>query len=296
MSNASQPQLSVIYVNYNTEELIKNSIESVKKFCRNFTYEIIIVDNSPANKKNFFASLGVELTYVYSSTNLGFGQANNLGVQYAKAEKVLLINPDTLVFDDSLEILYASFIEQEKKYKNLICMGGNLLYGDNAPQGSCSIYYTGVLEEIDNLFFGICSKLIKLRWQRFKKIRNVKVVFGALMMFDKQKFQSVGGFREEYFMYHEEIDLCYRAHKAGYILLNNPFCVIYHLEGKSIMNDSERIEKKRKGRELFLRLNYSKFHIQAIHQFEKVLAFSRYILTFFIRKESHSYWKKILIL
>ena len=99
--------VSVVYVNYKTVSLILNSIESIKKHTNDISYEIIVVDNNSGdNSEKLLTSIYPEVVFIQAEENLGFGKANNLGVDVAKGEMVLFLNPDTLLENDAISEMY----------------------------------------------------------------------------------------------------------------------------------------------------------------------------------------------
>src|SRR5438034_7855503 len=98
--------LSIIIVNYNVFEDVRKCIESINKYIKNISFEIIDVDNNSADKSIFnFKNDSLEVIYIPLETNFGFGHANNIGMGLAKGEYFLLVNPDILFTDNSIEIM-----------------------------------------------------------------------------------------------------------------------------------------------------------------------------------------------
>jgi hypothetical protein len=117
--------VSIIIVNYNTSELLKDCINSVLKKTQNVKYELIVIDNASSDcsikmMKNEFPSIKL----IESKENLGFGRANNLGARYATGKYLLLLNTDTLLINNAINILF-DFMEKDTKQTIAAC-GGNL--------------------------------------------------------------------------------------------------------------------------------------------------------------------------
>ena len=108
-------KVSVIYVNYKTISLILDSIQSIKEKVQNVSYEIIVVDNSSGdNAEEILSSNYPEVRFIQAGQNLGFGRANNLGVDIAKGEVVLFLNPDTLLENDAISEMYFFLKENQQ--------------------------------------------------------------------------------------------------------------------------------------------------------------------------------------
>ncbi|MGL5902335.1 MAG: glycosyltransferase, partial [Cetobacterium sp.] len=122
-------QVSIIIVNYNTLELSKNSIESIFEKIQNIEYEIILVDNdSQDGSKEYFSKeyYKSRIKLIQSEKNLGFGKANNLGINIAKGKYVFLLNSDTLLINNVIKILF-DFMEKNKS----VGLAGANLYNEN---------------------------------------------------------------------------------------------------------------------------------------------------------------------
>src|SRR3954463_13247476 len=104
------PLVSIIYVNYNTSDLIGNSIMSLREHCKDVPFEIIIVDNSSTDaEKEKLGRLFVgeeDVKVVFSPVNLGFSRANNQGERISSGKYLFFLNPDTLILNDVLKIFY----------------------------------------------------------------------------------------------------------------------------------------------------------------------------------------------
>ena len=98
--------VSIVIVNYNTLLLVKNCIDSIiaKTACVN--YEIIVVDNASTDNSKEYFSNDTRIKYIYNEKNLGFGLANNVGIKIAKGRNIFLLNPDTLLLNNAIKILY----------------------------------------------------------------------------------------------------------------------------------------------------------------------------------------------
>lgn len=138
--------VSVIIVNYNTEELTLNCIKSIIDKTHKVSYEIIVVDNaSPTRPQRL--SQQKNILYIQSETNLGFGKANNLGATRSSGEILFFLNPDTLLINDAISILY----EYLHNHPETGICGGNLFSIDMEPAHSFRKTSPSILSEIYDL-------------------------------------------------------------------------------------------------------------------------------------------------
>ncbi|MDF2505034.1 glycosyltransferase family 2 protein [Clostridium sp.] len=243
--------VSIIIVNYNTRDLLRNCIESILKNTIHINYEIIVVDN--ASKDDSITMLKTEFKQVKlieSKVNGGFAYANNLGIKKSKGRYVFLLNSDTIILKDVLEKMIAYMDEN----KDIGLLGPKLLNGDRTHQTSISAFPTFKREvyhiyKLKNVLkipfvksffvrFGgkLGSKDLEQYMKNFQSIESpekVQVLVGAALLIRKEVIDDIGMLDERYFMYYEEIDFCYQAHKAGWHRVYYPYGEIVHLIGQS---------------------------------------------------------------
>lgn len=241
--------VSVIMVNYNTLELTKNTINSVIEKTKDLTYEIILVDNASTDGSvEFFEKKYIDkIIFIKNDENLGFGKANNKGIEKAKGKYVFLLNSDTLLINNAIKILF-DFME---KNEDCGACGGNLYTNNLEPTNS----YRRKMLNCRGLFFEDIENSIRIRLARnkyFKKInikiltfnysqniKNVEIIIGADLFLRKNILSQIGIFDEDFFLYHEESELCYRILKYNYKIYSNPKAKIIHLEGKSGLKEEK---------------------------------------------------------
>jgi len=227
--------VSVIIVNYNTKDLTIQAINSVIEKTEDVSYEIIVVDNASQDDsvevlKNEFAD---KIILVESKENLGFGKGNNLGMQYANGENLFLLNPDTMLINNAIKDLH-HFL---KDNLNVAICGGNLYNKDLTPNHSFSLKLPH--EQSKNAFLqaiATISKLFKRKRKDFNFTENpieVGYITGADLMIRRDIALQLNGFDDEFFMYSEECELCFRAKKLDYKVYSVPWAKIIHLEGAS---------------------------------------------------------------
>jgi GT2 family glycosyltransferase len=228
--------LSIIIVNWNSSDFVQACIRSIRAQTLAVKNEVIVVDNASYDDcGGRLACDYPDVIFVQSKFNLGFGRANNLGALRAKGEVLLFLNPDTEVKDRAIDRLYEQFL----KLDNPGAVGCRLLNSDGSLQKSCVQAFPTVLNQVldadwlEKLFpksdFWGAAALYKDRSEPSK----VQVVSGACLMIQKDVYDRVGGFSPEYFMYAEDLDLCYKTKRIG---LHNYYvgdAVIVHHGGGS---------------------------------------------------------------
>lgn len=232
----SSMQLSIIIINFNTPLVTLECLHSIKtqstKF--NFSYEIILVDNAPTQDyKSRFESCISDLIYIRSEKNIGFGRANNLGMEIAKGKYFLLLNSDTLLIDESLNSCIEYLDNDIEEHIGLL--GCKLLNKDRSYQHS---FYPFTNNSIFNYFKAnnsLLSKIFKTHkhFQEASTITQVGDISGAFMLLRKSVFEKTGGFDPDFFLYCEETEWCRNRIAKHFRIIYFPFTQIIHLGGQS---------------------------------------------------------------
>jgi len=271
---AKKIDLSIVIVNFNTKKLTRECIESVVKNTKGITYEFIVVDNDSKDGsvemlKKLQNSKTPKLKLVVNQDNRGFGQANNQGMEISKGRYILLLNSDTLVKSNVLAEM-VSWMDKNPKAGIASC---GLRFKDGKIQGTGGYFPTlarvfawmTFLDDIPGLMKFITpfhpmhglspfDKNIKF----FKKEKQVDWVTGAFLLMRKEVYEQIGGFDKAYFMYVEEVDLCYRAKMAGWQVWYLPRWHIIHYGGASSTAESPLVNEV-KSLKTFYRLHMPKW-------------------------------------
>lgn len=234
-------KLSIIIVNYNTYELTKQTIEAVISQEVSFKYEMILVDNASTdgsiqNLQEDFEEIIAEgkLRVFRNGENLGFAKANNQGMRAAKGLYILLLNSDTVVGPNCLEKCMAQ-IESDNKIGALGCKvvlpDGKLDHACKRgyPTPMASLYYFLGMDKKDPIKYGQYDAL----YLDEDEVGEVDALMGAFMLMPKAVLDQVGLLDEDFFMYGEDIDLCFRIKEAGMRILYYPEVYITHYKGGS---------------------------------------------------------------
>jgi len=244
----------VIILNYNVCHFLELCLKSVTASISDISAEIIVVDNASKDEsckmvKTKFPSVHL----IENKNNIGFSKGNNIGVKQAVGEFICILNPDTVVAEDTFDILL-QFAQNQKK---LGIIGCKLIDG----QG---------------IFLPESKRHIPTPWVSTKKmlgfknsyyaneigeniIDNVEILVGAFMLVKKVVYEEVGGFDEDYFMYGEDVDLSYKILKLGYNNVYNGKAAIIHFKGESTLKDSKYIKQFYGAMQIFYQKHFKSY-------------------------------------
>lgn len=229
--------LSIIIVNYKSQDKLKSCLDSIiASDLRALNYEIIIVDNNSGDDLgSLFESVETKANFklLRSPKNLGMGGGNNLGIRAASGEYILILNPDTIIKDNAINILFNYL----RNNKGAALVGPKLLYPDGSLQYSCSRFPNFFIPILRRTFLGDYFKKIRdgfmMKDFDHNSIKPVDWLMGSCLMFRKKITLKDGRifspyFDERYFMYFEDIDLCRQIWAAGFSVVYNPEAVLIH--------------------------------------------------------------------
>ena len=229
-----------------------NCLASLTKYTSDIIYELIIIDNgSDENKIEEKLKRYPEIVPIINKENKGFGTANNQGLVIAKGKYVLILNNDTMFFENTIKKVF-DFAESKKKP---VIVGCKLLYRNDYVQHAGTVIgiqrhagnYGGMFKNDDGYF-------------AFPNIiRNCSAVTAACMMIEKKLFEQIGGFDEILERSWQDVDLCIRIVEYRKLIVYTPYSMIYHFEGttrgKTDSTDDELLARKifREKHEKFIR-------------------------------------------
>ena len=255
-------KLSVVIVNYNVSCFLEQALNSVYKALRNVEGEVFVVDNNSAdNSLEMLAAKFPQVQVIANKENVGFARANNQAIRLSRGEYVLLLNPDTVVEEDTFEKCIR-FMDETPDAGGL---GVKMLNGKGEflPESKRGIPLPSVafykLFGLSKLFprsrkFGAYH----LSYLSDDEIHSVEVLAGAFMMMRRSVLDQVGLLDEDYFMYGEDIDLSYRILKGGYKNYYFPETRIIHYKGESTKTGSlNYVHVFYKAMQIFARKHFS---------------------------------------
>ena len=236
-------KLSIIIVNYNVTELLRNCLSSIINFVQDLDYEVIVIDNKSPDSS--WKDLKIEfptVQFISSEVNHGFAIANNKAVKNARGEYILLLNPDT-----ELEGFYMKeIVEFADQHKDLGCLGIRMhdATGKFLPESKRSV--PDMFNSFEKLFTNFKKKKSKSYYRNDIKefeIAEVEVITGAFLLIKRDLYEQIGGLDEKYFMYGEDIDICFTLLRKKYKNWYYGKSSILHHKGESTVRDAKYLER-----------------------------------------------------
>lgn len=222
-------QLSILIVNWNTGAVLMQCLHALRVQALPEDWEIIVMDNaSQDDSVGILRSQFPNVLLLASTENIGYARGNNLAAAQAQGRYLLLLNPDTIVSQETLAALLA-FMEE---HPHIGACSPRLLLPDGTPQP----YAFGADPRPGYLLRRGWNRLVHHRSLHDWAIdtpQSVDWVSGACMMLRRKAWEQMGGFDEDFFMYFEDNDLCLRLRQAGWQIVYYPLLGITHLGGAS---------------------------------------------------------------
>lgn len=229
---------SIIIVNYNTRDLLISCLASVYQTVQSeYEFEVIVVDNaSKDGSREAVELLYPEVILLPQESNLGFAKANNKGINIANGRYILLLNSDTVIQPDTL----MKMLELMDSNSDIGASGCKVVLPDGSLDKACKrsiptpvsafYHYLGMSKLFpNNQKFGAYN----LTYVHEDEISEVGALVGAFMLVRKKVIDEVGLLSEDYFMYAEDIDWCYRIKEAGWKIVYYPNTQITHYKRAS---------------------------------------------------------------
>jgi GT2 family glycosyltransferase len=230
-----EPDVSIIIVSWNTRDLLIDCIQSIKRETE-VSYEIIVVDNAstdgtiPALQGSFS-----DIKIIGNTENRGFAAANNQGLSVARGHNLLLLNPDTVILENSIDRMVSWLSDKP----DIGCAGCQVWETDKVIQKTCFADPNPINLAIVTLGLMRLAPWIPVLgrpWYRFwdrKTERDVDVVSGMFMLVPRKVLDRVGPLDGDFFVYAEEADWCRRIRQSGWRCVFTPHARIMHLDGGS---------------------------------------------------------------
>ncbi len=239
-------KLSIVIVNYRVPYLVEQALKAVRRATEHIDAEVWVVDNNSGDNSNtYLKERFPEVNYIANTENTGFSKANNQAIKASNSEFVLMLNPDTIIAEDTLELCLQHF----EKHPNCGALGVKMhnIHGTflreskrGFPSLSRSIFkflrFANAFPRnkyFAGYYFGHLSE---------NEVQKVEVLSGAFMMMRQTTIRQVGLLDERFFMYGEDIDLSFRVVTAGQECHYLPIPII-HYKGESSSFDKERYKK-----------------------------------------------------
>jgi GT2 family glycosyltransferase len=236
--------ISIIIVTWNSEDFIRNCLDSILLLGDRVRHEIIVVDNASSDQTvKIVREFYPEADLIENRTNLGYARANNQGIEQAQGRYLLLLNPDTQLMDGSLSSM-GELIEGDPR---IGALGPKLLNPDRSTQASCREFprfstliweFTGLSRLFPNSkTFGAW----RMGYFAFDQFREVDQPMGSCLMLRKETLEQIGSFDENFSMFFNDVDLCYRIKEAGWKIYFHPDARVIHHGGASTRKAKRRM-------------------------------------------------------
>lgn len=236
LTNRQSIDISIVIVSWNTSDVLRNCLQSVYKQAGAASFEVTVIDNSSSDgscemlKREF-----PQVILIKNSENRGFAAANNQGMAVSKGRYVLLLNSDTIILDNAI----AKTISFADTHPEAAVVGCKVLNPDRSLQPTCFMFPSIVNMLLSSSYLYKLfprSRIFgreRMTWWDRGDVREVNVVTGCFMLVRRKAIDQVGMMDEQFFMYGEETDWCYRFKKAGWKVMFAPVGEIIHLGGQS---------------------------------------------------------------
>ncbi len=280
--------LSIIIVNFRTFELTKNTIDSVLSSDCNYDYEILVVDNKSDDgsleklEETFSNEIkNSKITFIANNSNMGFSYANNLAIKKSSSKYILLLNSDTIIKENTLNKCL-NYIET---HQDVGALGCKVSLPNGELDKACKRSFPNPINSFYRLFH-IPNKNLEVNNYNLSNLDDngvyeIDCLVGAFMLVKKDVINQIGMLDEDYFMYGEDIDWCYRIKESGWKIIYFGEVEIVHYKGSSSNKKSFKLiyefhksmyifYKKHLAEKYFVLLNFIVYVGIAVHLIVKL--------------------------
>jgi len=251
---SENPLVSIIVLNYNAGELLLNCIESIKKSAYK-NLEIIVVDNISTDKSQKICKEKYpDIKLIQNDENFGYCEGNNIGIREAKGDYIIILNPDTIVESNWVEELISAYNK----------------FGEGLYQPKIlSLDKTEILQSTGNMLhifgFGFAKDKGKNDNLVETDIKKIGYASGTCLFTSKEVLDKIGLLDSFLFLYHDDLDLGWRAAQMGISSFYVPNSIIYHVESYSLKWSAKKFYWLERNRKYCLLTHYSKDTYAKIH-------------------------------
>ncbi len=230
-SRRRRPDPAVVVVNHDAGDALADFLTSLRA---ESVSELIVVDNASSDGSSDGLDSDPTVRVLRTGANLGYGAGANRGIAATTAELVLVSNPDVSVHPGALDALAAAFAADAT-----LAIAGPCILGADGPRYPSARRFPSTVVGAGHVLLGLLAPGNRFtRRYRMADLdptseANVDWVSGACFMARHRALDELGGFDESYFMYFEDVDLCWRAHRAGWTVAYVPAAVVTHAQGTS---------------------------------------------------------------
>lgn len=241
-------KLSIVIICWNDQKVLADCLESIFAGTHSVEFEVIVSDNASTDgsvstiRKNY-----PQVHVLENGANLGFAKGNNVGIRASRGEYVLILNPDTVIHEGSLD----KWLAFADRHTEAGAFGCRVLNPDGTYQGSARPFPTFWRDMLAALYLRPLASISDLfisdtytGWKGDTE-RSVDWQSGCCILFRADLLRKIGGFDERFFYHYEEVDLCKRVWEAGCSVVFDPEVTITHLGGQSVNRFPSRFELER---------------------------------------------------
>jgi len=265
------PLVSVIVLNYNAGELLLNCIESIKKSAYK-NLEVIVVDNISTDKSQETCKEKYpDIKLIQNDENFGYCEGNNIGIREAEGDYIIILNPDTIVESNWIEELISAYNK----------FGEGLYQPKHLSLNEKTVYMSA--GNMLNIFgFGYAREKGNKDENQFNKIEEISYASGTCLFTSSNVLKKVGLFDPFIFLYHDDLDLGWRASQLGIKSYYVPTSLIYHAESYSLKWNAEKFYWLERNRKYCILTHYSKQTYSKI--FPTLLVVDFFVWIFYLTK------------
>ena len=277
-------KLSIVIVNYNVKAFLQQALESILKATNSIETEIFVVDNHSVDGSiDMLQAQFPQIKLIQNQNNLGFAKANNQAIKQSTGEYVWLLNPDTLVQEDTPQKLIG-VMESDKQIGLLGC---KILNDDGSLQLACRRSFPTPWVAFTKML-GLANIFPKSKWfGRYNlthldpdEAYEVEAISGSCMFIRRAALEEVGSLDESFFMYGEDLDWCFRFGQSGWKVYYTPDTSIIHYKGESskvaLWDTNTHFYR---AMDIFARKHFKSSSRFPIHWVLRLGIFARYILS-----------------
>lgn len=256
-------RISIIIVNYNVKAYLEQALHSIFQALKNIPAEVFVVDNASSDGSvQMLQERFPQVKLIANTENTGFAKANNQAIDIANGDYICLINPDTLVREDTFQ----TCLDYMDSHPDVGMTGCKILNPDGTLQLACRRSFPTPWVSLTKVT-GLStlfpqSRLFSqynLTYLDPNIIAEVDAISGSFMIARKETVNQVGGLDESFFMYGEDLDWCYRIHEAGWKIMYLPDTQIIHYKGRSTFEASfDQLNVFYKAMQLFVQKHFQK--------------------------------------
>ncbi|MFN8287385.1 MAG: glycosyltransferase family 2 protein [Chitinophagales bacterium] len=289
----SAPEISIVLVNYKTPQLLLQCLKSLFAYTKGCLFEVIVVDNgSEDNSEEIIAAeFAGKIQWINMGYNAGFARGNNKGVAAAKAPYVLLLNSDVLLDEDAVTSALHEFKTQQTQGNTgilcckIVSFEGKVLPGVHSRFPSIRDLLRSNALIIFLLRGKVSQHVHPQQW--YNTSHEAAHISGAFMLFNRAQIESTTGLLDEdFFLYLEDVEWCYRLNRAGLSCYYFATTKVMHKDSGSSVNSDWKELQIFISRLLFFYKSYGAFYLKC---YVAMYRFNAMLDDFFYRRKGHGY-------